>query len=102
MEREEADSLYHRVAETNPLSALLLTPALCEERVWPGAHVQIWVLVIGLLPTVAEVKLLCAFLLFSQSDCRIQCFCKAMFHYCSQMCSELHFMCLIPCYFYSM
>lgn len=27
---------------------------------WPGAHVQIWGLVIGLLPRVAKVKLLCA------------------------------------------
>lgn len=68
--RVEADSLYHHhVAETNPFSPLLLTPAVCEERVWPQAHVQIWVLVIGLLPTVAKVKLLCAFLLFSQSHC---------------------------------
>lgn len=58
--REEADSHYHHVAEPNPFSPLLFSPALCEEWVWPGAHVQIWVLVIGLLPTVAKVKLLCA------------------------------------------
>lgn len=63
--RVEADSLYHHhVAETNPFSPLLLPPAVCEERVWPQANVQIWVLVIGLLPTVAKVKLLCAFCCF--------------------------------------
>lgn len=55
--REEAESHYHHVAEPNPFSSL---SSLCEEWVWPGAHVQIWVLVIGLLPTVAKVKLLCA------------------------------------------
>lgn len=69
MGRVEADPLYHHhVAETNPFPPLLLTPAVCEERVWPQAHVQIWVLVIGLLPTVAKVKLLCAFfVVFSES-----------------------------------
>lgn len=56
----EADSHNRHVAEPNPFSALLCSPALCKEWVWPGAHVQIWVLVIGLLPTVAKVKLLCA------------------------------------------
>lgn len=44
----------------NQIPSLLSSLALCKERVWPGAHVQIWVLVIGLLPTVAKVKLLCA------------------------------------------
>ncbi|CAB1454963.1 unnamed protein product [Pleuronectes platessa] len=37
------------------IPSLLSSPALCEERVWPRAHVQIWVLVIGLLPTVAKL-----------------------------------------------
>lgn len=58
--KEEADSHYHHVAEANPLSALLFCPPLCEERFWPEAHVQIRGIVIGLLPTVAKVKLLCA------------------------------------------
>lgn len=44
----------------NQIPSLLSSPALREEWVWPGAHVQIWVLVIGLLPTVPKVKLLCA------------------------------------------
>lgn len=53
----EADSHNLRVADPHPL---LSSAALREERVLPGAHVQIWVLVIGLLPTEAKVKLLCA------------------------------------------
>lgn len=61
MEREEAEFQNQHVAEPNPISPLLLLPSLCEERVWPEANVQIWVQVIGLLPTVAKVKLLLAF-----------------------------------------
>lgn len=69
----------------NQIPSLLSSPALCKERVWPGAHVQIWVPVIGLLPTVAKVKLLCALLLLiSQSHCCIPCSAASpTFYYCS-------------------
>lgn len=84
--REEAEFQNQHVAEPNPISPLLLLPSLCEERVWPEANVQVWVLVIGLLPTVAKVKLLlafcCCFLIVTVKMCSsaIQCIVVPGFH----------------------